>query len=303
MSNSISIIMATYNRAHTLPRAINSVLAQTFQDWELIIIDDGSTDETDKILSDFSDPRIKVLRHSPNRGVAFARNRGLDIMTGEWFTLLDSDDEILSNALEVLLEVPRRIDHCINAVTCNCMDSISGKFTGIGLNQDQWLDFGKMVRECSGEHWGITKTALLGKARFNEALPWGESVLWYKISRNALRYYIHEGLRIYHVEGADRLSKKTKAKNLERKLLHYREIAKETEYLEILKNHRPLLYSELMFRIVIVDQIDGRVEVAKANKRKAMPFWNVKQKITTAIITLLPSVFLRKFLNFAIRFR
>lgn len=259
----ISIIMATYNRAHTLPRAINSVINQTFNDWELIIINDGSTDNTNNILLEFKDPRIKIISYYPNRGVAYARNCGLDKMKGEWFTILDSDDEMIPNALEELLSVPNIINKDINAVTCNCIDSVSGEMTGKGLNHNQWLNFDKMVSLCYGEYWGITKAELLGDLRFNINLPWGESVLWYKLSKRAIRYYIHKGLRIYHTEGTDRLSSKSKFSDslINKKLEYYRNIAKENEYLNILKKYRNKEYSEIIYRVILTFIADSNKNV------------------------------------------
>ena len=73
----VSIIMATYNRAATLPRAVDSVLRQDYAKWELIIVDDGSTDETEQILKGLRDPRIIVVRHERNRGATAAKNSGL----------------------------------------------------------------------------------------------------------------------------------------------------------------------------------------------------------------------------------
>lgn len=87
-----SVIIPTYNRAHCLLNAINSVLNQTWTEFELIVVDDGSTDETAEILKAITDERMRVL-HQENRGVSAARNAGIAAAWGEWVTFLDSDDE------------------------------------------------------------------------------------------------------------------------------------------------------------------------------------------------------------------
>jgi glycosyltransferase involved in cell wall biosynthesis len=98
-----SIIMPTFNRAHVITAAIQSVLAQTDPDWELVVIDDGSADDTKQVISNLQDSRIKYI-FQENTGVAGARNRGLAIATGEWIAYLDSDNELLSQYLAVMHE-------------------------------------------------------------------------------------------------------------------------------------------------------------------------------------------------------
>lgn len=89
-----SIILSTFNRAYLVGRAIESVLAQTFADWELIIIDDGSRDNTFEIIQPFvlNDDRLRY-HYAQNRGLAMARNTGIQMSIGEYITFLDSDDE------------------------------------------------------------------------------------------------------------------------------------------------------------------------------------------------------------------
>src|SRR4030067_2423942 len=126
-SPKISVITRTYNRAHTLPRAIESVLRQDYGNWELIIVDDGSTDDTSIVLSKYQDKRIKTIHHTRNQGVTAAGNTGLDHMSGEWFTLLDSDDEMMPDALSTMVR-GLGMDTAINAVTCNCIDFVTREF-------------------------------------------------------------------------------------------------------------------------------------------------------------------------------
>ena len=93
MSVAISIVITTYNRAHLLlPRAIQSVLAQTCGDFELILVDDGSTDATGDLAGRWADRRIRWSRLE-HGGVSRARNHGVEIATGEWVAFLDDDNE------------------------------------------------------------------------------------------------------------------------------------------------------------------------------------------------------------------
>ncbi len=98
-SPSVSVVIPTYNRAHTLGRAIGSVLCQVFQDFEIIVVDDGSTDGTRAIVNGFGDRRIRYAHHERNRGAAAARNTGIKLARGEFLAFLDSDDEWLPHKL------------------------------------------------------------------------------------------------------------------------------------------------------------------------------------------------------------
>ncbi|AWK90283.1 glycosyltransferase family 2 protein [Azospirillum thermophilum] len=99
----VSIVIPAFNRAHTLRRAIASVLAQEIADWELIVVDDGSSDGSADIPLSYNDPRIRVLRHERNRGAAAARNTGVGAARGRYIAFLDSDDEWLPGKLATQL--------------------------------------------------------------------------------------------------------------------------------------------------------------------------------------------------------
>lgn len=101
----ISIIIPVYNVEDYLEECLNSCITQTYQNLEILAIDDGSTDKSSKILDDYAayEPRLKVF-HQVNKGVVDARNLGISEALGEWIVFLDSDDFLLPNALEVMLK-------------------------------------------------------------------------------------------------------------------------------------------------------------------------------------------------------
>lgn len=102
----ISVILPVYNTEQFLGEAIESVLAQDFHDWELVIVDDGSTDSSGNIADDYAakDSRIKVF-HVENGGLSYARNFGLSHSTGQFVTFLDSDDVLHANTLALLHKI------------------------------------------------------------------------------------------------------------------------------------------------------------------------------------------------------
>lgn len=97
----ISIIVPVYNVEQYLPQCIDSIRSQSMSDFELLLVDDGSTDTSGKICDDYAskDNRIRVI-HIPNSGVSFARNTGIEKACGEWITFVDSDDWVDGNFLE-----------------------------------------------------------------------------------------------------------------------------------------------------------------------------------------------------------
>ena len=96
----VSVIITTYNRANLLPRAVNSVLAQTYSDYEIIIVDDESEDNTQEVIRSFDDPRVRSFKMERNGGASAARNLGIGNAHGKYIGFLDDDDEWLPRKLE-----------------------------------------------------------------------------------------------------------------------------------------------------------------------------------------------------------
>ena len=112
MTPLFSIILPTYNRAYVLWRAVQSVLAQTESRWELIVVDDGSTDDTRRLMEEFHDPRIRIVT-TENRGPSAARNLGGRLACAPYLTYLDSDNtwhpEFLSTMLDAIQSHPNKV--------------------------------------------------------------------------------------------------------------------------------------------------------------------------------------------------
>lgn len=106
----VSVIMPVYNRVNVIKNAINSILNQNYSDWELIIVDDGSTDGTRELLKSLTDPRIKIFFNEHNMGVSKSRNNGLKKAKGEYIAYLDSDDlwdsRFISAMVGAFIELP-----------------------------------------------------------------------------------------------------------------------------------------------------------------------------------------------------
>lgn len=109
----VSVFIPVYNREKYIADAINSILNQTFTDFELIIIDDGSTDNTREILASYNDKRIKLFFNEKNMGIPYTRNKGLECAKGEFIALLDSDDVAVPDRLEKQLNFFKTHPDCV----------------------------------------------------------------------------------------------------------------------------------------------------------------------------------------------
>lgn len=117
MMNKISIVIPLYNKEKQIEGTLKSVLSQTFSDFEIVIVDDGSTDHSADVVEGINDPRIRLIRQI-NSGVSAARNRGIEEAKYELIALLDGDDEWKPNYLETQVELVRKYPQC-DVFCCN----------------------------------------------------------------------------------------------------------------------------------------------------------------------------------------
>jgi hypothetical protein len=130
MTPFFTIVVTTYNRARLVTRCIDSCLAQTFEDFELVVVDDGSSDDTREFLPERygADPRFHLVSHEANRGINPSRYTGAKAARGEWVVVFDSDDEMAPNALERYREVIATLPPGVGAVRSRLIRE-SGKVT------------------------------------------------------------------------------------------------------------------------------------------------------------------------------
>lgn len=182
----ISVIIPVYNSELYLRDCLNSVLAQTYQDLEIICVNDGSTDNSQDILADIvrQDSRMKVLSQE-NLGVSMARNAGLDVAMGDYITFVDSDDILEPDIYEVLLSLARK--YYADIVHCGYkkihLDGSTKDVCGTGklLVQD-----GQEASRCllSGKHFAggpcnkLYRSSLVGRTRFDTTLKINEDLLF-----------------------------------------------------------------------------------------------------------------------------
>lgn len=202
----VSVIIPTYNRAHMVPRAIHSVLAQTFADFELLVVDDASTDGTEEIVRGIADPRLRYIWRPANGGVSAAQNTGLAAARGEFISILHSDDEYLPVKLDVQVPLLRATDAgaVMGAVT---IVEPTGEFLRLsnlrGTTYENWIGFEKGIHISPM----LIRRPLAQALGFDETLPgWEDVDFVIRLLRTSRLEISDEPMVRLHTDGGHRLS-------------------------------------------------------------------------------------------------
>lgn len=203
----VSVIMPTWNRAAYLRESILCVLNQSHKNLELIIIDDGSTDDSEAVIRALNDPRIRYHKF-PNSGrPSIARNRGLKLVKGEWVAFCDSDDYWLEQKLEKQLRAAAISSSrwiCSNAY----LDRTQKPY--FMNSKSEVLDWKKLIRKnqiiCSSTL--IQRSLLESHRGFEESAQMNEDYLfWLQLSMDAPIYYLSDCLLHYTTNSSDSVSR------------------------------------------------------------------------------------------------
>ena len=196
----VTIIMPTYNAELYIAEAVDSVLAQTYTNWELLLVNDGSTDGTAAVIERFSDPRIRVFT-KPNGGIGSARNLALSHMRGEYLSFCDSDDTLPAGSVEArltaLLADPEAsfadgVVHVYDRQLKEVKREYRPRFTGVPL-----LELVGMTGSCFlGCTWMIRLDPAM-KLKFNTDVTHAEDLMFF-MSIAAGRKYIHVDAQVYY---------------------------------------------------------------------------------------------------------
>jgi glycosyltransferase involved in cell wall biosynthesis len=199
----VSVVVPTHNRAGLLPTAIRSVLNQTFPDFEIVVVDDGSIDNTWEVRREFQDTRIRWLRHDVPRGGAAARNTGIAHSKGEFIAFLDDDDEWypekLARQMEVMVRAPAKVAAIYSGYLV--VDKDSGRICRRRIPSARGNLRQKLLEEnpIGGTSSMLLKRSCLNKVgMFDETLPsFQDRDLWIRLSREYYFDYVEEPLLSY----------------------------------------------------------------------------------------------------------
>jgi len=199
MLPTVSVIIPTYNRAHLIGRAIESVLSQTYDCFEIIIVDDASVDGTERVIRNYTDKRIRYIRSDKNMGPAGARNVGIESARGKYIAFLDSDDEWLPEKLKKQIRILETTSSKVGVV-------YSGTWRIMG-DKKFFIPWPKTIRKEGNIHYDFlcgkylvpTPAAIVKKACFSKVGTFDNNLpaiaewdLWIRISKYYHFKYINE---------------------------------------------------------------------------------------------------------------
>ena len=208
----VSVVVPAFNRPSLLHRAIMSVIDQTHRNLEILVVDDGSTEDVRSLLKDFSDDRINYLRHEINKGVSAARNTGTRHSHGEYIAFLDSDDEWLPDKIKSQLEDLRKKTPSYHASYCGREEYDDEKMKVIERSEfvrDGSLLSELLFRNCVGTASSVLmqKECLNRLGGFDEKMHADEDwELWINFSRYYSFAFLDVPLVRYHIHGKGRIS-------------------------------------------------------------------------------------------------
>jgi glycosyltransferase involved in cell wall biosynthesis len=191
-----SVVIPVHNRAHLVGRAIRSVLAQSYTDWELIVVDDGSSDGTEEVARGFVSDRVRYVRKETNSGAADSRNRGAALATHPLLTFLDSDDEATPEWLEKM--VAERERRGAYVVCCGQSEfDPDGRFKRSLLPHDMGPLFDHCVGTfMRGSDYLLPKEAFLAVGGFDASLPSGQHT---ELAMRLVPYLQARGLSVANI--------------------------------------------------------------------------------------------------------
>ena len=267
----ISIVMPCYNRETLIGRAITSCLTQDYSNFEIVVVDDASTDQSMQAVAGFDDPRVRLIPHEINRGVCPARNTGADHARGDWIILLDSDDELLPGAISAVAERVRSATPDVGCVYFRCLkddgsispaiDHIVGKLDHAG-----YLEY---IQACTGgsrDLLSCVRRSTFQRVRFpdNHGL---EDCYHLDFSAQYASIISPEVIRLYHQDAPNSLVKRTATFHSTRDRQFVRDrgdnialaLARHTP---ALRRHAPSLLAEyesrlLTLRLLANDRVDA----------------------------------------------
>lgn len=280
----VSVIIPTYNRANLVGKAVKSVLAQSYQNFEIIVVDNASCDNTAEVINSIIDNRIKFIKHDVNRGPAASRNTGLKNSGGDYITFLDSDDEWLFGKLACQLDVFKEDEDGIGLVFTNGFNEAINAMairellsSGIYYDprKDKFYPLKKLITPPSS--WMLPREVTKKIGYFDEAMiTWDDGDYLARIAYEFPVYFLNKDLVIWHACGVH-------LNVMNHDLINGKELflKKNYDFIKIDKEYLFKFYRSLGKDIMLFDKKRARPYLFKALKMNPFDSSTISKIIRT----------------------
>lgn len=209
----VSVIMPAYNAEKTIFTAVQSVLNQTYRNFELIVVDDLSSDNTEQIIRQFDDSRIVYIKNNENKGASFSRNRGVSLATGKWIAFLDSDDYWRSDKLKKQMDFHKKNKEAILSYTASAFMNEEGQAYKYIMGVEKKIDYKYLLN-----HNVISCSSVIIKADIMKSIEMPgdymseDYYIWLMVLKKyQFAYGINEPLLTYRISHKSKSSNRLKA--------------------------------------------------------------------------------------------
>ncbi len=215
----LSIVIPAYDRERFIARAVDSCLNQDYADFEIVVVNDGSTDRTGEIVKAYSDPRIRLVGHVGNRGVGPARNTGVDASRGRWIVFLDSDDELLPGALSAIFRRSMEVGEDIQRLqfmgrTDDGRTSPDPPLSDECWDYEKYLGWMDSVQGRRGDSLPVIRRSTFDKVRFRSDRTL-EGPYHLEFMKNFKAWAFPDVVARYHQDAENQLTKPDAGRSLE----------------------------------------------------------------------------------------
>ena len=199
MSELVSIVTPSYNTGKWIGETIQSVLNQSYQNWEMIIVDDCSTDNTDEVVEGYKDPRIKYIKNEKHSGAAISRNRAIREAKGEYIAFLDSDDLWTHDKLEKQLSFMKKYGYAFTCAYCDYIDEKSKPLNQVDRCPKMISKAGMFAYNWVGCLTAMYYVPTVGVVQIEDIPKRNDYAMWLQIIKKTRCYGLPEILGSYRV--------------------------------------------------------------------------------------------------------
>ena len=234
----VSIVMPAYNSEGFISTALDSVINQTYQNWEAIVIDDCSTDQTASVIKEYlkKDPRIKYYKLDKNSGAAIARNKAVDLAKGSFIAFLDSDDVWFPDKLSRQIRFMEDNDYGFTCTSYTKIDERGKDLNRIIITAPR-RDYNGVLKTCPGNSTVIYNARKLGKFKIPDIKKRNDYVMWLQvIKKEKYLYGIEEPL------GSHRIRTEGISRDKKSLVGYHWKVYREIEKLSLVKSAYLIIY-------------------------------------------------------------